>query len=80
MSKNWHDTHDNKPVDNITIGTGQESWFIKNTFKKSDGYALIFESSYHEEYDDGWVVKLSQEGKEIERWNAKFITCIKWIV
>lgn len=70
---------DGMPVDEIWIGVGDAEYRVKNTVEQPNGKVLIFEYCYHGEYDDGWVVQLSQEGKELGRWNIKFVTYIKWL-
>lgn len=80
MSRNWKEAYDGKPVDEIFIGVGQEGSSIKNTAERQNGKALIFEYTYHGEYDEAWIVGLSQEGKELRRFSTKFITEIKWLL
>lgn len=77
---NWNERMNNKAVDSIIVGSGQGGQFIKNTAEKINGTALVFEYSFHGEYDEGWVVELSQDGKELRRFNARYISEIKWLL
>jgi len=77
----WSEANNGKPVDYIDIGVGQEGYRVNNTSEKPNGIALIFEYSFHGDYDEGWVVELSAlDAREIRRHNARHITTIKWLL
>jgi hypothetical protein len=79
MSK-WKEAYNDKVVNAIYLGVGQETITVKNTSEKPGGFALMFEYSYHGDSDEGWVVQLSQDGKEVRRFNTKFMTEIEWLI
>lgn len=39
---------------------------------------MTFESSYHGDRDEHWIVKRTAEGKEIARYNARLAESITW--
>jgi hypothetical protein len=54
--------------------------FVKNTAEKENGYCLIYESIYMGDHSEDWVVQIDLNGKEVARYNTKFIKQIKWLL
>jgi hypothetical protein len=69
MNASWKSL-DGRAIQRITLPDGEST-----TARDDLTLSLIYE--YHGEYDDAWVV-LCQGGKELVRYNVKFIESIAW--
>lgn len=42
------------------------------------GHTLQFESSYHGDRDEHWIIERDALGKEVARHNARHVATIEW--
>ena len=73
---NWNELNHGKPIQAINFPDGSG---VRNNIECDTGLALIFEYSYHGEYDESWVCQLDKNGKEIRRFNVRYIESIEWL-
>lgn len=71
MQDRMNSTLDGKQIDLISFPNG-------DCCRAINGSTLVYHYEYHGEYADAWVISIV-EGKEIVRYNAKFIESIVWL-
>ena len=70
---------DGKFINSIIVDTPIGLITVRNTAEFEDGDSLICNIKYHGDHQCEWVIQLDKNGKEIQRFNIKYIVNINWL-